>query len=50
MLIRIGYELIFEMPVPTALLMLLYLHPDKSPALQKPEQILVEPDTPLWAC
>jgi transglutaminase-like putative cysteine protease len=45
MLIHIGYELIFEMPTPTAMLMLLYLHPDMASALQRPERILVEPET-----
>jgi transglutaminase-like putative cysteine protease len=45
MRIRIGYELLFEMPEPAAMLMLLYLHPDKAPALRRPEQILVEPQT-----
>ena len=47
MRIRIGYELLFEMPEPTAMLMLLYLHPDTAPALQRPEHILVEPQTPV---
>jgi transglutaminase-like putative cysteine protease len=47
MFIRLGYELTFEMPQPSAMLVMLYLHPGKAPALQRPERILVEPETPV---
>jgi len=47
MLIDIGYELVFQVPRPAAMLLMLYLHPDKAPALQRPERIGVEPETPV---
>ena len=47
MLIRIGYDLVFEVPQPTAMLLMLYVHPDRAPALRHPEWIQVEPDTPV---
>ena len=45
MLIRIGYELIFELPVPTSMLLMLYLHPERAAALRDSERVVVEPDT-----
>jgi transglutaminase-like putative cysteine protease len=45
MLIRIGYDLVFEVPRPTAMLLMLYLHPEKVSALREPERIGVEPAT-----
>jgi transglutaminase-like putative cysteine protease len=47
MLIHVGYDLIFEVPKPTPMLLMLYLHPDAAPALQRPERIDVVPDTPV---
>jgi transglutaminase-like putative cysteine protease len=47
MLIRIGYELAFEVPRPTPLLLMLYLHPEVAPALQHPERIAVSPEVGL---
>ncbi len=43
MLIRIGYELTFEVPRPTPLLLMLHLHPEAAAMLQRPEQLVVEP-------
>ena len=43
MLIRIGYDLIFEVPQPTPMQLMLYVHPDQAPALRQPERIVVEP-------
>jgi transglutaminase-like putative cysteine protease len=45
MLIRIGYDLAFELPRPTPMLLMLYVHPQAAPALRHPERILVEPET-----
>jgi transglutaminase-like putative cysteine protease len=45
--IRIGYELAFEVPQPTAMQLLLYVHRDRALALQSPEQLIVEPATTL---
>ena len=46
MQIRIGYELGFEVPRPTAMQLMLYVHPDQAGALQCPETIVVEPTVP----
>ena len=45
--IRIGYELIFEVPAPTAILLALYVHPSRQKDLQWPEQIQVDPGVPV---
>jgi len=47
MLIRIGYELGFEIPRPTPMMLMLYVHPTVTPALRVPERILTEPATPV---
>jgi transglutaminase-like putative cysteine protease len=41
--IRIGYDLSFEVPQPTAMQLMLYVHPEQASALQRPESIVVEP-------
>jgi transglutaminase-like putative cysteine protease len=43
MQIRIGYDLSFEVPQPTPMQLMLYVHPDQARALQRPEWIAVEP-------
>jgi transglutaminase-like putative cysteine protease len=45
MQIRIGYDLSFEVPQPTPMQLMLYVHPDQAPALRRPEWIVVEPTT-----
>jgi len=45
MQIRIGYDLSFEVPQPTPMQLMLYVHPDQAPALRRPEWIVVEPAT-----
>jgi transglutaminase-like putative cysteine protease len=45
MRIRIGYELGFDLPQPAPMLLYLYLHPDIAGALDKPEDVVVEPAT-----
>jgi transglutaminase-like putative cysteine protease len=47
MVIRIGYDLTFEVPRPTPLLLMLYLHPERASTLQQPERLVVEPASPL---
>jgi transglutaminase-like putative cysteine protease len=47
MLIHIGYELVFEVPRSAAMLLMLYLHPERAPELRSPERIGVEPETPV---
>jgi transglutaminase-like putative cysteine protease len=43
MLIRIGFELTFDLPATTPMLLMLYTHPDYAPLLKKPEWVRVEP-------
>ena len=45
MRIRIGYDLSFEVPQPTPMQLMLYVHPDQARALRRPERIVVEPAT-----
>jgi transglutaminase-like putative cysteine protease len=44
MFIRIGYDLIFEVPAPTPMLLMLYVHPSRQRDLEGPERIFIEPD------
>lgn len=43
MQIRIGYELLFDVPSPTPMLLLLFVHPSLESALLQPEQLWIEP-------
>jgi transglutaminase-like putative cysteine protease len=45
MQIRIGYDLTFEVPQPTPMQLMLYVHPLQAAALRRPEWIVVEPAT-----
>lgn len=47
MRIHIGHELIFELPQPTTMLLMLYVRPEMAPALERPEGIVVEPAIPV---
>ena len=47
MLIRLGYELVFDVPAPTPMLLLLYTHPSRADALRRPDHLRVEPDIPV---
>src|ERR1051326_3098540 len=47
MLIRIGYEFIFDLPVATPMVLNLFTHPSRAPDLQQPEQIVLEPSVAL---
>ena len=43
--LRIGYDMQFEVPgpLPTTMLFMLYAHPEVTPQLDRPEQLVVEP-------
>jgi len=43
MRIGVGHQLVFEVPRPTAMLLMLYVHPDVAPALEMLERVVVEP-------
>ena len=47
MLIRAGYELTFDIPAPTTMLLLLHVHPSRAGSLREPEHVRVTPDIPI---
>lgn len=47
MQIRIGYDISFETPCPVPMLLMLYVHPSRVPDLRGPDQVHVEPQTPV---
>jgi transglutaminase-like putative cysteine protease len=47
MLIQLGYELVFQVPARTPMLMLLYVHPSRAAALRTGDWVRVEPDAPV---
>src|SRR5256885_15347662 len=47
MLIRIGYDISFELANPTPLITMLYVHPSRRDDLQSPEGVGVEPGVPV---
>ena len=46
MLIRIGYDVVFDLPAPTPMLLLLSVHPSRFASLRGPEQLSIEPFVP----
>jgi transglutaminase-like putative cysteine protease len=47
MLIRIGYDLIFEAPADTPMLLTLYVHPSREKDLEEPEKLKLTPELPV---
>jgi transglutaminase-like putative cysteine protease len=47
MLIRLGYDLTFNVAAPTPMLLLLYSHPSRAADLREPDRLRVEPDLPV---
>ncbi len=47
MLIRLGYDIIFDLPQPTSMVAMLHVHPSRVPDLQTPDILVVEPALPL---
>jgi transglutaminase-like putative cysteine protease len=45
--IRVGYEIAFGFSQPTAVLMMLYVHPSRASRIRKVEQLAVEPHVPV---
>ena len=45
--IHIGYELVFDVPAPVSMLLLLYTHPDQAHLLRRPETLVIEPQIPV---
>jgi transglutaminase-like putative cysteine protease len=47
MLIRLGYDLTFQVPSRTAMLLMLYVHPSQAPSLLEADRVQVEPYAPV---
>lgn len=47
MLIRAGYEIALSFPQPTAVVLMLRIHPSRASSIREPEQLATEPDAPL---
>jgi len=47
MFLRLGYELIFNVPAPVPMLLLLYTHPERAATLRKADSVRTEPEVPL---
>ncbi len=47
MLIRIGYEIVFEVPAPAPMVLVLGTRPEWDPAMRRPSQLRVEPAVPV---
>jgi transglutaminase-like putative cysteine protease len=47
MLIRIGYDLTFQAPTRTPMLLMLYTHPSRAASLRQPDHVQVEPYVPV---
>lgn len=48
MLIRVGCEIEFTFPEPTALMLMLSLHPLRTPTIRKHENLQVDPPVPIY--
>jgi len=47
MIIKIGFDIEFELPAPTPMILMLYVHPSRQADLRAEEKIVVEPNVPL---
>jgi transglutaminase-like putative cysteine protease len=47
MLIRLGYDILFELPHPVSMVAMLHVHPSRTQYLQTPDALRVEPDLPI---
>ena len=47
MLIRIGFDIGFDVPAPTPILLMLYVHPSREKDLQEPEVLKFDPPIPV---
>lgn len=47
MLIQVGYEMIFDVPAPAPMVLMLATHPDRDPTIRRPGRMRVEPDVPV---
>ena len=47
MLIRIGYEIVFEVPAPAPMVLVLDIHPDRDASVRRPGRLRLEPEVPF---
>ena len=47
MLIKVGYDIIFEHPVPTPIVAMLHLHPGRQATIRRAEYLLVDSQVPI---
>jgi transglutaminase-like putative cysteine protease len=47
MILRLGYEIEFEIPAPVAMVALLNVHPSRVADLRAPDELIVDPATPV---
>jgi transglutaminase-like putative cysteine protease len=47
MLIKIGYDIAYEVSAPTPMLLMLYVHPERTRDLRAPERLITEPEVEI---
>ena len=47
MLIRVGFDISFHFPAPTAMVFMLYLHPSRQSSVRQPERLTIDPQVPI---
>jgi transglutaminase-like putative cysteine protease len=47
MRIKIGYEIVFDIPSPVSMMLMLYTHPSRAEFLERPERLEVQPAVPV---
>ena len=47
MLIRLGYDILFDLPYPASMVAMLHVHPSRVPDLLKPDTITIESGVPM---
>ncbi|MGB7160802.1 MAG: transglutaminase family protein [Tepidisphaeraceae bacterium] len=47
MLIRVGYDLVFDVPAPVPMHLVLFLHPSRGATARRPDNIVIEPYVPI---
>ena len=47
MLIKVGYDIAYDVQAPTPMVLMLYIHPSRQKDIRKKEEIVIEPHVPL---